>query len=511
MKNILYISLVCASSLLLSGCMDSEDELKAELLANVDSGEGAQVSAGSANFSKFVSVGNSITAGLMDAALYNAGQARSYPKLISEQMLLAGGGAFNQPDINSQDGYNISVAQPGTVVVGRFVLDVSIPGPVPLLTGDVPTAYAGNKSALNNFGVPGARVVDLLSPAYAANPLYARFASAPGTSTILGDAAAANGTFISIWIGQNDLLGYLTSGGTSEDVADNPAAILNPRSLTDVPNFTGALAAVAGTLSAGGSKGGVITNLLDATFTPFFRAVPNNAIPLSQGFVDQLNASFGGFNAALNGLAALDPSFSQADADERKVFYQVGQNAILIEDDNLVDISAKLASISPLLAPYGQTRQMKASANPLKHELVLLSAAPVLNTSPAGAPPTVLYGISWPLPDKYTLTSDELTLHATRLAQFNAAIAAQASASNLALVDAYTLFISTAIGGGIVIDGVKLKPDFSPNGIFSTDGIHPNARGQAIIANKLIDAINAKYGSTLNQVDVLNLPGINLL
>jgi lysophospholipase L1-like esterase len=58
---------------------------------------------------------------------------------------------------------------------------------------------------------------------------------------------------------------------------------------------------------------------------------------------------------------------------------------------------------------------------------------------------------------------------------------------------------------------VKLKPDFSPNGIFSTDGIHPNARGQAIIANKLIDAINAKYGSTLNQVDVLNLPGINLL
>ena len=63
--------------------MDSEDELKAELLANVDSGEGAQVSAGSANFSKFVSVGNSITAGLMDAALYNAGQARSYPKLIS--------------------------------------------------------------------------------------------------------------------------------------------------------------------------------------------------------------------------------------------------------------------------------------------------------------------------------------------------------------------------------------------------------------------------------------------
>lgn len=508
MKNILHISLVCASLVLLSGCMDSEDELRAELLANVDTGEGAQVSAGSANFSKYVSVGNSITAGMMDGALYNAGQANSFPNLLSKQMSLAGGGEFSQPDINSVNGYNSSVSDPANgIILGRFVLDVSIPGPVPVGAGELPGAYSG---PVNNFGVPGARVVDLLSPAYVANPFYARFASAPGTSTILGDAATAGGSFVSIWLGQNDLLGYLTSGGTSDDVADNPAAILNPSSLTDVPNFTGALGAVSATLTGGG-QGGVISNLIDATFTPFFRAVPNNAIPLDQGFVDLLNGNFAGFNAALDGLAALDPSFSQADADERKVFYQVGQNAILIEDDNLEDISAKLASISPLLAPYGQTRQMRASLNPLEHELVLLSASPVLNTTPAGFPPTVLYGISWPLPDRYTLTSDELTLHATRLAQFNAAIAAQASASDLAMVDAYSLFIGIAIGGGIAIDGVMLAPDFGPNGIFSTDGIHPNSRGQAIIANKFIDAINTKYGSTLNQVDVLNLPGVNIL
>ena len=101
-------------------------------------------------------------------------------------------------------------------------------------------------------------------------------------------------------------------------------------------------------------------------------------------------------------------------------------------------------------------------------------------------------------------------LHASRLADFNAAIAAQATSSNLALVDAYTIMISAAIGGGILVDGQMLLPDFSPNGFYSTDGLHPNPRGQAIIANAFIDAINSKYGSTLHNVDVLNLPGVSL-
>jgi len=40
---------------------------------------------------------------------------------------------------------------------------------------------------------------------------------------------------------------------------------------------------------------------------------------------------------------------------------------------------------------------------------------------------------------------------------------------------------------------------FVTGGAFSLDGIHITARGNAYIANKFAEAINAKYGSTLRM------------
>ena len=53
-------------------------------------------SAGSANFSKYVALGNSITAGYADNALYREGQDNSYPSILAHQFALAGGGALVQ-------------------------------------------------------------------------------------------------------------------------------------------------------------------------------------------------------------------------------------------------------------------------------------------------------------------------------------------------------------------------------------------------------------------------------
>lgn len=61
---------------------------------------------------------------------------------------------------------------------------------------------------------------------------------------------------------------------------------------------------------------------------------------------------------------------------------------------------------------------------------------------------------------------------------------------------------------GITIEGVNLAPDFSPNGIFSTDGLHLNPRGAAIFANEWIDAIEAKFGALLPSVSVNDLPSV---
>jgi hypothetical protein len=68
------------------------------------------------------------------------------------------------------------------------------------------------------FGVPGAKSFHLLYNGYGnpagiaaktANPYFVRFASSP-TATVVGDALAQNPTFFSLWIGNNDTLGYAT-------------------------------------------------------------------------------------------------------------------------------------------------------------------------------------------------------------------------------------------------------------------------------------------------------------
>ena len=61
---------------------------------------------------------------------------------------------------------------------------------------------------------------------------------------------------------------------------------------------------------------------------------------------------------------------------------------------------------------------------------------------------------------------------------------------------------------GVKVEGQNLRPDFSPNGIFSTDGIHPNPRGHAIIANLIIDELNKSEGTSIPRVNVLALRSV---
>jgi hypothetical protein len=46
-----------------------------------------------------------------------------------------------------------------------------------------------------------------------------------------------------------------------------------------------------------------------------------------------------------------------------------------------------------------------------------------------------------------------------------------------------------------------MSTTFVTGGTFSTDGLHLNPRGNAVVANYFIQAINEKYGSTIPQVD----------
>lgn len=523
MKNIFYIPIVL-SCLILAGC-NTEDELKTDIIKDYTT-DFARAEPGSADFSNYVSIGASFTAGYMDGALYDAGQTNSYPAIIAAQMGLpgGGGGSFNQPDINSADGYNTVVSDPAAgVILGRFVVDAAAGAPVPIGPGDLTSILTPHTGDLNNYGVPGARVVDLLSPLYGTpdidgdmipegNPFYVRFASAPGTSTILGDAAAAGASFFSIQIGGNDALGWALSGGTGLDAAVAGAGSLASGStLTDGPTFAASIAGVVATMRTGGAKG-VISNIGDLTLLPMFSLVPFAAIPMTdQATVDALNTGFAGFNAAIDGLVG-NGLITAEDGAQRKVSYALGANPTLIEDDNLNDLSDEfdiLQGAGAITAAERAALQPFVIARPIKStEITLVTAQTVIGTEVA---PNVVRGVSFPLGDQYTLTDDELATLRARIDMFNDAIEAQVVAGEVGLVDLEAFSAATVANGGYSEGGLTIGLSITPNDLFSADFIHPNPRGMALFANQYIKAINSTFGASVPEADVFSFPGASLL
>src|SRR5690554_7949409 len=98
-------------------------------------------SSGTANFANFIAVGNSLTAGYSDGALYITSQEASYPNLMAEVFEFAGGGEFSQPLMNDNTG---GMMLHGTQILeNRLVLGVDDQGnPGPIRLEGTPTTDA---------------------------------------------------------------------------------------------------------------------------------------------------------------------------------------------------------------------------------------------------------------------------------------------------------------------------------------------------------------------------------
>ena len=382
------------------------------------------------------------------------------------------------------------------------------------ITTDVTNVLSG---PFNNMGVPGAKSFHLLASGYGnvagilsgqANPYFVRFASSPSAS-VIGDAVAQNPTFFSLWIGNNDVLAYATSGG----VGVNQLGNLNPATyggndITDPNVFASVYSTLLNQLTANGAKG-VVANLPYVTSVPFFTTVPTNPIPgLPPSSAAQLNQLFGGINAALAG-AGLPPRFVTLVADDGNSA-TVEKNPLLIKDESLLNISAQIsAALTPVLGGatagylgsiYGQARHASSAAG--SKDYILLTARSIIGTTQSGAPsPFNTVGVSYPMQDNTTLTASETAEVKTATDAYNVSIQALAASKGLAFVDANSILNQVATGG-LVVSGYTMTSSYVTGNSFSLDGVHPSPKGYALIANKFLEAINAKYGS--------NFKGVNL-
>lgn len=99
------------------------------------------------------------------------------------------------------------------------------------------------------------------------------------------------------------------------------------------------------------------------------------------------------------------------------------------------------------------------------------------------------------------LDVSEQTAVATATSGMNAALDSVANRPYVVKVDMAALLSDIALNG-YTIGNVHLTTAFITGGLFSLDGVHPNDTGQALIANAMIDAVNAKFGSTIPRANV---------
>jgi lysophospholipase L1-like esterase len=115
--------------------------------------------------------------------------------------------------------------------------------------------------------------------------------------------------------------------------------------------------------------------------------------------------------------------------------------------------------------------------------------------------PTALGGNGQPLPDSVVLTAAEAANIKARVNAYNAVISAVANERGAALVDANAV-LTQAATTGLHVGGITYTSGFLTGGIFSYDGVHPTPFGYAYIANLFIDAINAKFGTDVEPVNL---------
>lgn len=438
-----YRSILLLNSILILSCLScktSFDEIT--------------YSDGNADFSRVVAIGSGYLAGYSDQALYREAQANSIPALMAGRFSVVGGGNFAQPLVNSGVGVGLKANS-------KWVLEFKnascnnqsyfAPSPA-AANGDLANyTWLGSAVSFNNISVPGTKMADLTDQSYGdpslflGNPLYARFASNPGTSTMAGDALLSVPSFFIAWLGMEDVYDYAMSGGDE-----------GKDSITDAAVFSSRFTSLLNSLTAQDASG-IVANIPLPTGFPFFTAIGYNDLVLTAAEADELNVLY----------ATVDPTIQ----------FVAGNNRFVIADSSVAT----------------GRRQIEEG------ELILLSV-------PADSLICFGLGRTVPIPAKFVLDADEVFEITNAIVAYNTAIQNYCIANNIAMADMRNFF--NTLSTGYVFNGANYSTEYLSGGAFSVDGFYPSQRGAALMANQFLRVINSFYSAKIPLVDVNSFPGI---
>jgi lysophospholipase L1-like esterase len=424
-------------------------------------------SLGSLDTARYVAIGNSLTAGFQSNALSSRDQAYSYPALLAA--------AFRIPQANFQQPLirepgigarkkltSFTLTPTGGVAVIVDEVGVNPLDPASNLNGALPRPY-------NNLGIPGAVLFDMLDTTNFTTKSIARqnpfFAQILRNNTLLGrslvaQARALRPTFMTCWIGNNDVLGYATGGGA------------NPASLTAAATFNTLYRQLMDSLRSI-TPNVVVANIADVTTIPFFSTLASSVAPVIPPGV-QLR-----YQRGTNRGASFDSTRLTAPYGP-PYFTLIG------------------STWAPFLGKVGGQGGGKYYSDNRS----------VFPTLPAGIDTTKPFGFhpQNPWPTALVLDDAEAATAIARIADFNRSIDSLARNRGFAVVNMNAVLRDIAARGRYVPGYGTFSTAFISGGAFSYDGVHPTSRGSVLMANEFIKVINAKYGATIPLIDYGSVP-----
>ncbi len=415
-----------------------------------------EVSTGTADFTTFVSLGNSLTAGFQNNALYESSQRYTLGKLIADQV----GTSYEQPYISD----------PGIGSPGRIEMVSLSPAKISYNSNLGETINIGYSKPYNNLAVPGAVLFDMMDTTDFAQKFQTRrnpffqivLRNAAMGKSILQQAISLNPSFMTLWIGNNDVLGYATSGGVS------------PSAPTDANLFNLLYTNLVDGIVANTNAKVAVANIPDVKAIPFFTTVgPQMAVGI-KGAIAQ--------NSQIQGLIYEKSS-------------GIGITKLDLADDALITLPA-MNYASLLGQPTGKWyRDNNYPGLP----------SGVDTTKPFGFHPQN------PWPNALILDLDEQANVSQATQSFNQTISnlVNQHSDRFVLVDMHAMLNQFRNAGvaGITFSGIRFSTSFVTGELFSLDGVHLTTRGYGVAANEFIRAINSKFNAQIPLVNVAALPG----
>lgn len=382
-------------------------------------------------FTSYVALGNSLTAGYQSGGINDSTQKESYARLVAQQMRTR----YVYP----------ALAGPGCPppTAGIFRNPTTEPGNGCALRN--PISFS---AALNNVGVPDAAVADLTSATTArSNFLTSLFL---GGKTQVAKALDARPTFVSVWIGNNDVLdpgvkGVAVFANDTTTAAKNLRTLVGTPGITDTNAFRASYAAAANALRARVDKG-VLIGVLNVTQAPIL--FPGDALLTDTAFKND-------FQAAVNTAAQ-------------------GANRPVTVHPNCAG-SGALVSFAIVGTLAAQTNDAARVISCVKNQ-------------PAAG-----------LGEVFILDAAEQATFTTIIGRYNAYIKAKADSMGYAYLNADSVLAAQRASGNIAARP-QLRTATPFGAAVSKDGVHPSKVGHQAIARALISTINAKYGTSIPQL-----------